>query len=188
MEQGQELIQFKAIIKRRKWWLILPALIAIVVAGAVALSLPNIYQSSATIMVQKQQIATDLVPTSVTSYVDQRIQALTQQVMSRTKILQLVNKYDLLPDIRKKLTTEDLVDRIKEQISIELIDAEVKKETSNKPVLLTIAFTLAYEDREPKKAQAVTNEIASYYLEKNLESRGRNLFSLFSKPYLLGCL
>ena len=57
---------------------------------------------------------------------------------------------------------------------MQTIDAEIKKETQNKPVLLTVAFTLSFEDESPKKAQMVTNEIASYFMEKNLEAREKH--------------
>ena len=144
-----------------------------VTAAFIALLLPNVYMSTASILIQSQQIPQDLVPSTVTGYVEQRIQAITQEVNSRSKILHLVEKYDLLPDKRKRLTTEDLVERVRERIAIEPINAEINQQ-SRSPQQLTIAFTLSYEDRNPKKAQLVTTEIASYYLEKNLESRERH--------------
>ncbi|MGO9313987.1 MAG: GumC family protein [Syntrophobacteraceae bacterium] len=112
-----------------------------------------------------------MVPSTVTTYAQERIQAITQEVTSRSKVLKLVEKYNLLPDKVKKLTTEDLVDEIRKRISFQTINAEINKENTNQPVLLTIAFSISYEDEDPGKAQAVTNEIVSFYLEKNLESR-----------------
>ena len=173
MEQTQEIPDITRILKRRKWWLILPSALAIVTTALIALLLPNIYRSTATIHIESQQIPQDLVSSTVTSFVEQRIQAITQEVKSRTKILNLVDKYDLLPDKRKRLATEDLVDEIRERITVEPINAEIFKESRN-PVLLTIAFTLSYEDKNPKKAQLVTTEVASYYMEKNLESREKH--------------
>jgi len=171
MEQGQDIARIKEIIERRKWWLILPFVSVVTLSGIICLILPNIYKSTATILIQSQQIPSTLVPSTVTGYAEQRIQTITQEVMSRSRILNLVKKYDLLPGKREKLTTEGLVDRIRDRIILEPINAEINKETRGRPVLLTIAFTLSYEDKDPKKAQLVTNEISSYYLEKNLESR-----------------
>lgn len=171
MEQGQDITKIKEIIERRKWWLILPFVFIVIFSGLICLILPNIYKSTATILIQSQQIPSTLVPSTVTGYAQQRIQTITQEVMSRSRILNLVKKYDLLPDKREKLTTEGIVDRIRDRIILEPINAEINKETQSRPVLLAIAFTLSYEDKDPKKAQLVTNEISSYYLEKNLESR-----------------
>jgi len=171
MQQGQELLEINKIIKRRKWSLILPFLLVVALFAAVCLVLPNMYKSTATVLIQSQQIPPNLVSSTVTSYAEQRIQTITQEVTARSRLLDLVKKYDLLPDKRDKLPTEEVVEKIKERIEVEPINAEIHKQTSNRPVVLTIAFTLSYQDKDPKKAQLVTNEIASYYLEKNLESR-----------------
>ena len=171
MEQGQELFEIKNIIKRRKWSLILPFIAVMTLSAIICLVLPNFYRSTATILIQSQQIPKDLVPSTVTSYAEQRIQTITQEVTARSRILDLVKKYDLLPDKRNQLTTEEIVEKIRQRIAVEPINAEIHKQGSSRPMVLTIAFTLSYEDKDPKKAQLVTNEIASYFMEKNLESR-----------------
>ena len=171
MEQGLELLHIRNLIKRRKWCLILPFTITVFLAAIICLVLPNKYKSTATILIQSQQIPQNLVPSTVTSYAEQRIQTITQEVMSRSRILNLVEKYGLLPEKRQKLTTEEIVNRIRSRISLEPINAEINKANRSRPVVLTIAFTLSYEDEDPKKAQLVTNEISSYYMEKNLEAR-----------------
>ncbi len=170
-EQTQDLAKIKGIIKRRKWWLILPFIATILLAGVICLILPNMYKSTATILIKNQQIPPTLVPSTVTSYAEQRIQTITQEVMSRARILNLIKKYNLLPDKRNELTTEEIVEKIRQRITIEPINAEINKENASRPVLMTIAFTVSYEDEDPKKAQLVTSEISSYYMEKNLESR-----------------
>ncbi len=170
-EQAQDLTKIKEILRRRKWWLIWPFIATVVLAGLICLLLPNMYKSTATILIKSQQIPPTLVPSTVTSYAEQRIQTITQEVMSRAKILKLIEKYNLLPDKRNRLTTEEMVEKIRDRITLEPINAEINKETTSRPVLLTIAFTVSYEDEDPKKAQLVTNEISSYYMEKNLESR-----------------
>ena len=168
-----DLERTKEILRRRKWWLIWPFVSIPLVTGLICLVLPDIFKSTATVLILNQQIPSALVPSTVTSYAQERIQAITQEVTSRSKILRLTEKYDLLPDKREKLSTEDLVEAVRKRISFQTINAEINKETQSQPVLLTIAFSLSYEDESPKKAQAVTNEIISYYLEKNLESRQR---------------
>ena len=171
MEQGQDIAKVSVIIKRRKWWLIVPFVLTVILAATISLLLPNMYKSTATILIKSQQIPPTLVPSTVTSYAEQRIQTITQEVMSRSRILNLIDKFNLLPDKREKLTTEEMVDKVRSRISLEPINAEINKESRSRPILLTIAFTLSYEDEDPKKAQLVTNELSSYYMEKNLESR-----------------
>ena len=170
MGQEQELERIKKIFWRRKAWFLLPFISLLLLTATICVVLPNIYKSTATVLILNQQIPSTMVPSTVTTYAQERIQAITQEVTSRSRILKLVEKYDLIPDKVKKLTTEELVDEIRKRISFKTINAEVNKDTGQ-PVLLTIAFTFSYEDENAGKAQAVTNEIVSFYLEKNLESR-----------------
>jgi succinoglycan biosynthesis transport protein ExoP len=174
MEQNLELAKIRETIARRKPWLILPFWGIVFLIVSVAFLLPDLYRSSATIMIENPQIPQNLVPSTVTSYADQRIQGITQEVTSRTKVLALVDKFNLLPEKRDKLTAEDLVDKIKKRINVETIDAEIKKETQTKPAVITIAFKLSYDDEDPKKAQSVANEIANYFMEKNHEERAKH--------------
>ena len=169
--QAQEIVKIKEIIYRRKWWLIVPFVVVVLLMGIICIILPNIYQSTATILIESRQIPSDLVPSSVTSYAEQRIQSITQEVMSRNRILNLVKKYDLLPDKREKLTTDELVEKIRDRIKVEPINAEINENKFGRPIYLAIAFTVSYEDEDPKKAQMVTAELSSFFLEKNLEVR-----------------
>ncbi len=169
--KGQDFSKIKQIFKRRKWYFIIPFFLVFFTCLIVALILPNIYTSKATILIKSSEIPSDLVPSTVTSYAEQRIQTITQEVMSRERILGLVKKYDLLPGKREKLSVDDIVAKIKSRIHVEPITAEINSgKNYGRPKLLTIAFTVSYEDEDPKKAQLVTNEIASFYLEKNLEA------------------
>ena len=174
MDEQLDISQLKAAFKRRKWTFVIPMLMIAVSTIAVALILPNLYQSSATILIENQQIPSAIVPSMVTSYAEQRIQSITQEVMSRSKILNLIEKYDLFPDKRAEWPTEILVDKVRNRIVIESVDAEINTEKQNRAVIITIAFLLLFADERPKVAQAVANEVASYYLEKNLESRRKN--------------
>lgn len=173
MEQNFELAQLRGIIRRRKSGAILAFAATFWLIAAVALLLPDIYRSSATIMIENPQVPQNLVASTITSFADQRIQGITQEITSRGRVLNLVSKYDLLPGKRERLPAEDLVEKIKKRITVETIDAEIKKETQNKPALITIAFTLSYDDENPDKAQHVANELSSYYMEKNHEDRAK---------------
>jgi uncharacterized protein involved in exopolysaccharide biosynthesis len=170
MEQRKETEVLKKIIQRRKGWLVLPFLATVLLCTLLAFFLPSIFRSSAIILIQYPQIPANLVPSTVTSYADQRIQAISQEVTARSKILQLVQKYNLIAGRRDRLSTEELVDLVRERIIIEPIDALIKKDV-DRSVPLTIAFRLSYEDENPKRAQMVANEITSYYLQQNMEGR-----------------
>ncbi|MCU0588413.1 MAG: Wzz/FepE/Etk N-terminal domain-containing protein [Syntrophobacteraceae bacterium] len=174
MESNQELTRIKNIVVRRRWWLIAPLAGTVLLTAVVAVLLPNTYKSTATILIQSQQIPSTLVPSTITSYAQQRIQSISQEVTSRSKLLTLSEKYSLLPDKREKLTTEEFVERIRKRIALQTINAEINPERGGQPIQMTIAFSLSYEDESPKTAQAVANEIASFFMEKNVESRTKH--------------
>ena len=171
MSNPKSIDDYFAIIRRRIHWIIWPALLIAFSGFAVATALPNIYRSEARILIEGQQVTETLVPTTVTSFVDQRIQSIVQQVMSRSKVLEIIKKFDLYKEQRDKLTTDALVDKFTEAIQILPISTEIKTSQSKSPSSLTIAFSLSFEARSPKKAQQVTNELASFFLAQNIEAR-----------------
>ncbi len=173
MDQGQELAKLKGIIQRRRAWLVLPFVIVVVGVTTVACSFRTSTNRRRPFLSKTPPFPTNWPPPPY-RYADQRIKAIAQEATSRSKVLALVQKYDLLPQKRERLTAEELVEKINKRISVETIDAEVKKDTQAKPVLLTVAFTLSFEDESARKAQMVANEIASYFMQKNLEAREKH--------------
>ncbi|MBL0700789.1 MAG: hypothetical protein JJV92_07900 [Desulfosarcina sp.] len=162
------------IVKNRKWSMIIPALIIFVVAAIVALTLPPVYKSTATILIEEQEIPADFVITTVTSYAEQRIQSINQRIMSTTKLLNIIKRFDLYPDKQKNWTQEEIVEKMREDVSMEPISAEVMDRRTGRASVATIAFTLSYEGKDtPAKIQRVANVITSLFLEENLQVRER---------------
>ncbi|MEW5802587.1 MAG: GNVR domain-containing protein [bacterium] len=177
MDERQEFAKLLKILVRCKWWFIIPLSCISALSLVIALVLPDIFMSKATILIENQSIPQVFVSSPVTSYAEQRIQTITQEVMSRSRILSLMRKYDLFSQKRKYLSIDTLIEKIRHRIAIETINAEIHHQEQNRPTLLTIAFSLSFQDEDPRKAQAVANEISSYYLEKNLESREKHIQS-----------
>ena len=151
--------------------MIWPTLVIFLAVTAVALLLPNVYKSWATILIKSRQISEGLVSSTVTTYADQRIESIKQEVMSRSKILDLVKKFDLYPKQREKISTDALVEKVKESINVEPLSAAVQTGRSDRPAYVTIAFTLSFEGKSPPKVQGVVNDLASFFLAKNLNAR-----------------
>jgi uncharacterized protein involved in exopolysaccharide biosynthesis len=162
---------YAAIIKRRKYYILVPFLSIVIVAAIVAYVLPPIYKSTTTILIEGQQIPSDLVRSTVPTVVEEAIQTITQQIMSRSKLLEIVNRFDLYNDLRERETTEEIIERMREDINLEMISAEVIDQRTGRPSIATIAFSLSYEWKDPSKVQKVANTLASLYLEQNLKDR-----------------
>ena len=172
MEEQQTIPDIGGIIRRRyKGFLIIFCLI-FPVAAVVAFALPPVFQSQTTILVEGQQIPSEYLRTTVTSFIEERLEIIYQQVMSRTRLLEVINKYDLYTDMRERLTTEEIIEKMRKDISIKTISANVK-DPSGRTGMATIAFTLTYEGRTPSTVQKVANVLASLYLEENLKTRSK---------------
>ena len=165
---------YVGILKRRKWSLILPMVIVCLLAATVALILPPVYKSTATILIEEQEIPSEYVKATVTSYAEQRLQSINQRVMSSNRLLEIINRFDLYADMRDRWTTEEIVAKMREDTKLEPISAEVMDRRSGRPAEATIAFTLSYEGKAaPQKVQQVANVLTSLILDENLQVRAR---------------
>jgi uncharacterized protein involved in exopolysaccharide biosynthesis len=172
MEQRpKDLHDYMEFLKRRKKHLLIPFVCIILLGAAVALLLPPIYKSTATILIEGQQIPTDFVRTTVTSFAEERIQIITQRIMSRMRLLEIINQFNLYSDLRDKRTTEEIVDIMRDDIELETISADVIDTRTGRPTQATIAFSLSYQWKKPDIVQQVANVLASLYLQENLKTR-----------------
>lgn len=159
-------------IKRRKKEVLVPGLVTLIITVLVAVLWPPTYRSSATILIEEQEIPKDLVQSTVTSFADQQIEVINQRIMTLKNIMQLIDKYSLYTE--EELQRESKTRIAKEfqgKVNLETISADVKDPRSGRATTATIAFTLSYDHSSPSKAQKVTNELVSLYLNENLRFR-----------------
>ena len=174
MEQKpKNVVDYVEFLKRRKRHLLIPFLIIFSLGAAAAIFLPSIFKSSTTILIEGQQIPTEFVRTTVTSFAEERIQIITQRIMSRTRLLEIINRFNLYRSLIKKRTTEEIVTIMRDDIELETISADVIDSRTGRQTQATIAFTLSYQGKNAEVIQRVTNVLASLYLEENLKTRER---------------
>lgn len=161
------------ILRRRKWSLILPGFLIFFAAAALALYLPPVYRSSATILIEEQGIPAEFVRATVTSYAEERIQMIKQRVLSFSKLSELVNRLNLYPDLRKSQTMEQIVSKMRDDIQVQPVSADVRDPRTGHPTSATIAFTVAYEGRNPETVLQVADTITSVFLSENQRVRER---------------
>ena len=147
------------------------SLCALAVTLAAAVLWPPVYRSSATILIEQQEIPPDLVRSTVSTYADQRIQIINQRVMTRTNLMEIIKKYDLYASERRRDPMEVVIERMRDDIQLKTVSADVVDPRNGVPTQATIAFTLAYENKSPQVAQKVANELTSLFLNENLSSR-----------------
>jgi polysaccharide chain length determinant protein (PEP-CTERM system associated) len=159
------------IIKRRKWAIVIPLASVLVVSAVLVVLLPRMYRSTSTILIEEQEIPREYVMTTVTSFAEERLQTINQRVMSSTRLLEIINRFNLYSDLKEKWTTEEIVEKMRKEIKFETISANIIDRRTGNPTAATIAFSLAYEGKDPAVVQQIANVLASLYLEENLKVR-----------------
>lgn len=141
-------------------------------AVLLAVFLPPVYQATATILIEQQEIPTEMVRSTITSYADQRVQTISRRVMTTANLRPVILKYNLYPVAVAEGAVEAAADIMRDSdVKLELVSAEVTDPKSGKPVQATIAFKISYEAAVPGIAQQVTNDVAQIYLAENIKTR-----------------
>ncbi len=171
IEPTRDLIDYLAGLRRRRKGIILISLILLVSTVVVTFLIPPVYRSSATILIEEQEIPKDLIRSTITAYAWQRIQTISQRVQTRSNLLHLIHKFGLYPNKRRRDTSEELVKQMRRDIRLKAITAKVIDPATGQPRPATIAFKLSYDGSTPFIAQKVDNELTTLYLNENLKSR-----------------
>lgn len=172
---GKQLREYVSMLRRHKVQILLVSIVLMAAAAAVAIGLPPVYRSSATILVQEQEVPPDLVRSTITSFADERIQVISQQVMTRTVLQELIEKYDLYSNLRGRATSDELIERIRRDIKLTTIDANVSDRGSGRRVNATIAFKISFDSRNPGSSQNVVNDLVSQFLNENVSARQQSV-------------
>ena len=162
---------YLAILNRRKWALIVPFVLIVMAAVLTALLLPAVYKSTATILIEQQEISAEYVTSSMTTFAEQRMQSIKQRVLTSQQLQNLIRQFDLYQEERQKMTIDEIVSVMREKISLETINVEVADKRSGRTVTATIAFALSYEGENPEKVQRVVNSITTLFLKEDIKVR-----------------
>lgn len=169
---GIDLERLRQAFGRRKKTFAITLLACLIMTVLAVVLIPASYQSKSTILIEQQEIPQELVRSTVTSYADQRIETITQRVMTSSNLWKIVEKYDLYIDERRRETREYIINEMREEaIQRNVISAEVVDPRSGRPTEATIAFQLSFEYESPMLAQRVTNELTTLFLSENLKTR-----------------
>ncbi len=162
------LSDYLAILKRRARLIAITFAVILAVGVTMALLVPPVYRSAGTILVESQQVPTDLVQASVTSFAAERIEIIKRRVMTRDNLLSIFRKYNLFAPPTAKFTASDQVEQMRNAIEVELVQADARPDGSGPA---TIAFSIAFEHGKPETARAVADDIVRLFLQENVRVR-----------------
>src|SRR5713226_1085084 len=141
----------------RKWLIVIPFVLGSIGAVVFGRMLPNQFRSESLIQIIPQRVPESYVKSTVTSRIEDRLQALRQQVLNRTRLERIIEDFKLFSEQRKARLMEDLVEQARDRVSIEIVKGD--------------AFKVSYTSDDPKTAMQVTERLASLIIEENLRDR-----------------
>ncbi len=154
-------------ILRRYWWIPTVATVALASAGlAASLVLPKKYTSSTLVLIERPSVPEEIIRSVITDDVNQRMAAMKAQILSRSRLEAIVNKFNLYAEKRATSHIEDLVERLKGAINIELIEP-LAGSTNREPPGFNVSVTFS----DPQLAKQICEEITSAFLEQNATIR-----------------
>jgi len=158
-------------LNRRKWPIAITFVTGVVIALLIAALLPSTYRAAGTVLIEQQEIPEDFVRSAVQSFADQRVRVISQRVMTTQNLLDIIERHGLYGADRGSVTRERLLERIRKDIELEMISADVVDPRRGGVVKATIAFAVAFQSDSADLAASVANDLVSLYLRENLETR-----------------
>ena len=158
--------QYLAILKRRVWWIVIPTIVIPLFAYLVSLLIPNRYTSLTLVLVEQQKVPDNFVKPVVSEGLDERLATMQEQILSRTRLQPLIERFGLFPNDLGKVPMEDLVERMRKLVAVTPVSADFGTRTGGLP-----GFYISFSARDPHLAQQVCGEITSMFMQENLRAR-----------------
>lgn len=150
------------LIVKKRWLLIVPFFLSLVVGIYMVVTLPEIYESQTLIMVEPQRVPSNYVQSIVSMDISARISTISQQIMSRTNLEKVIEDFNLFPEEKYgSMYLEDKLESLRKRIGVNVINRRHGAD----------AFSISFKGPSPEKVMRVTNALASYFINENLKVR-----------------
>lgn len=171
----QEMTSSDYVAMLRRRWRPTIAVMAIVALGTiyVAYTLPAVYESSASILIEQQGIPTDFVQTTVNAYAEQLLQTIYERVVSSENVLELIGKHDLYPEDRGLLSEEELFVQFRDSAIMVPKNVETVHSRTGREAIITFGFEISFQNSDPFKARDVATDLADMFVSVNSALRAK---------------
>jgi succinoglycan biosynthesis transport protein ExoP len=161
--EGVNLQQYVDVVRRRHMYFLIPFFLGWLAVWSASWVLPSRYKSSTLILVEQPSMPKDYVTPNVTDDLQARLQSITQQILSRTRLLHIIDELNLYADQHGRPNPDELVERMRKDIEIGLV-------FDDRHTVIT-SFNIFYTSHDPHLAQQVTGELTNLFISENLELR-----------------
>jgi len=147
---------------KRRWIIILPFCLAMMVGIYLSFTLPKVYQAETLILVEPQRVPSDFVRSLVSIDISARLSTISQQILSRSNLEKIIKEFRLFEEAHfKNVFLEDKIEILRKQIAVKITQAKGGAD----------AFSIAFKGNDPQKVQKIANALATYFIDENLKVR-----------------
>jgi uncharacterized protein involved in exopolysaccharide biosynthesis len=155
------------IVWERRYY-VLGCLAAFAIIGIVAaFALPTTYRSTATLLVEAQDLPTSVVDSPTSGAVEQRIARIREQVLSRGDLIQLIEQNDLYSDERRSKPLSKIIEKMRHDTTVSALAGDIGQQSGSQSN--TVALAMSYDYSDPVKAQAVLQSFVTKFLNMDTE-------------------
>ena len=155
------------ILWQRRYYVATCLLVALLIAVTLAFALPRTYRSTATLLVQSQDLPTSIVEAPTNGAVEQRIARIREQVLSRGDLIQLIEQNDLYPDERQSKPLSKIIEKMRHATTVAALSSDIGQTSGSQNSTIAIAMSFDYPD--PAKAQTVLQSFVTKFLSMSSE-------------------
>lgn len=150
---------------RRKWLLVVPTVVVGLGVFAWSYQLPNRYRAQVTIMVVPQRVPESFVRSTVTADVSERLNTISAQILSRTRLERIIEEFNLYREERQTMIMEDIIEQMRTR------DVRVEMGRSRRRNSDTSSFSVSFDSSQPRTAMLVAERLASLFQTENIQDR-----------------
>lgn len=167
--RAMDIEDYVDIIRRHRSWILGPAFLGLVAGVVTAFLWPDSYLAKGMIRVVPPQVPSRLVQTNISEEMTARINTVYQNIISRASLINLIQTHNLYPDDRKKLPTDDVVERMKQDIGMSTMESLSRGSGAYRQNVAAFTVTFSYSDR--RLAQKICQEIITRFTDESIKSR-----------------
>jgi uncharacterized protein involved in exopolysaccharide biosynthesis len=155
------------ILWQRRFYIVACFLALLLVGTVAAFVLPRTYRSTATLLVQSQDLPTSIVEAPAAGDVEQRIARIRQQVLSRGDLIQLIEQNDLYSEERRSKPLSTVIEKMRHSTTVAALSSDIGQQSGSKNN--TIAIGMSFDYTDPVKAQTVLQSFVAKFLSMSSE-------------------
>ena len=154
---------FLRVAWKRRWLIAVPAVVIASTTAVVSLFLPNRYRAATSVMIVPQRVPENFVRSTVTTELPERLNMISQQILSRTRLERIIQEFNLYQRERQRLIMEDVIEQMRKDISLQ-VNANRNRDGAS-------SFNVSFESNDARTAMRVTERLGSLFVQENLEDR-----------------